>query len=235
MCSLGRGFRIRRQVVVSQLRAAQRDSITCRQISYRYDSSASSPSPLPPQLEEDEKLWCLPPLAGASGCACRSLGVGRLQTMGALPRRAWRISAIEFTRKISPPPNSCHSLGVHWATVAWVAENTSIKRSTSCLVLGLIIWLLGVAVLLSFNEWKDIKIVFNLNIFDTLDKLTSTILLPLGGLLMAIFAGYFMKNNHVQEELNLNNLAFKLWRFTNNILSPVAIAGVFLYLFGIIS
>ena len=39
--------------------------------------------------------------------------------MGALPRRAWRISAIEFTRKISPPPNSCHSLGVQWATVAW--------------------------------------------------------------------------------------------------------------------
>ena len=118
--------------------------------------------------------------------------------------------------------------------IAWVSENTNIKRKLSCLVLGLVIWLLGVAVVLSFNEWKDVKIVFGLNIFDTLDKLTSTILLPLGGLLMAIFAGYFMKKEHVQEELNLHDMAFKCWRITNNIIAPIAILGVFLYLFGVI-
>jgi neurotransmitter:Na+ symporter, NSS family len=119
--------------------------------------------------------------------------------------------------------------------IAWIAENTSIKRSQSCLALGIIIWLLGVAVVLSFNDWKDIKIAFGLNIFETLDKLTSTILLPLGGLLMAIFSGYFMKKNHVQEELDLKDLAFKLWRIANSYIAPVAIAAVFLYLFGVIS
>jgi neurotransmitter:Na+ symporter, NSS family len=118
--------------------------------------------------------------------------------------------------------------------VAWIVENTQIKRATSCLGLGLAVWLLGVAVVLSFNEWKDIKIVFNLNIFDTLDKLTSTILLPLGGLLMAIFAGYAMNKNHVQDELNLNHHFFRLWRVTNNLIAPIAIFGVFLYLFGVI-
>jgi NSS family neurotransmitter:Na+ symporter len=118
--------------------------------------------------------------------------------------------------------------------IAWVTENTKFQRGISCLVLGLVVWLLGVAVVLSFNEWKDIKIVFGLNIFDTLDKLTSTILLPLGGLLMAIFAGYFMLKNHVQDELDLKDNAFKLWRFANNFIAPVAIFGVFLYLFGVI-
>jgi neurotransmitter:Na+ symporter, NSS family len=118
--------------------------------------------------------------------------------------------------------------------VAWIVENTQIKRATSCLGLGVAVWLLGVAVVLSFNEWKDIKIVFNLNIFDTLDKLTSTILLPLGGLLMAIFAGYAMNRNHVQDELNLNHHWFTLWRVTNNLIAPIAIFGVFLYLFGVI-
>ena len=88
--------------------------------------------------------------------------------------------------------------------------------------------------MLSFNEWKDIKIVFGLNIFETLDKLTSTILLPLGGLLMAVFAGYYMKKDHVQDELDLKATAFKLWRFANNIIAPIAIAAVFLYLFGVI-
>jgi neurotransmitter:Na+ symporter, NSS family len=118
--------------------------------------------------------------------------------------------------------------------VAWIVENTHIKRTTSCLGLGVTVWLLGVAVVLSFNEWKEIKIVFNLNIFDTLDKLTSTILLPLGGLLMAIFAGYAMNKRHVQDELNLNHHLFRLWRITNNLIAPIAIFGVFLYLFGVI-
>lgn len=119
-------------------------------------------------------------------------------------------------------------------TIAWVVENTEISRKTSTTVLGLLIWLLGVTVVLSFNDWQHIKIAFGLNIFETLDKLTSTILLPLGGLLMAIFAGYFMRKDHVQEELNLDNEKFKLWRFTNNYIAPIAIIAVFLYLFGLI-
>ncbi len=119
-------------------------------------------------------------------------------------------------------------------TVAWITENTAVKRHIASLGLGVVIWLLGIAVLLSFNEWKTIKVVFGLNIFDTLDKLTSTIMLPLGGLMMAVFAGYFMKKYDVQEELDLNNTGFKAWRFANNIVAPIAIAAVFLYLFGVI-
>lgn len=119
-------------------------------------------------------------------------------------------------------------------TIAWLVENTSIKRPFAALVLGLLIWLLGIAVVLSFNIWQGVTIVFGLNIFDTLDKLTSTILLPLGGLLMAIFAGYVMRNTHIQEELDVSNTGFKIWRITNNYIAPVAIFAVFLCLFGLI-
>lgn len=118
--------------------------------------------------------------------------------------------------------------------IAWIVENTRIRRKTAAFFLGIIIWLLGVAVVLSFNEWKEVKIVFGLNIFESLDKLTSTILLPLGGLFMAIFAGYFMKKDHVQDELNLAGYKFKLWQMTNNYIAPIAIAAVFLYLLGVI-
>lgn len=118
--------------------------------------------------------------------------------------------------------------------IAWIVENTRIQRKTAAFFLGLTIWLLGIAVVLSFNEWKEVKIVFGLNIFESLDKLTSTILLPLGGLLMAIFAGFFMKKDHVQDELNLDTHKFKLWQLTNNYIAPLAIAAVFLYLLGFI-
>lgn len=119
--------------------------------------------------------------------------------------------------------------------IAWAVENTSVSRKHTTWILGILVWLLGVAVVLSFNEWQDVKIVFGLNIFETLDKLTSTIMLPLGGLLMAIFAGYVMRKTHVQEELGLNDNHFRLWRITNNIVAPIAIVAVFLYLFGIVS
>jgi neurotransmitter:Na+ symporter, NSS family len=118
--------------------------------------------------------------------------------------------------------------------IAWITENTTFKRGISCFALGLVIWLLGIAVVLSFNEWKDVKIVFGLNIFETLDKLTSTILLPLGGLLMAIFAGFYMLKTHAKQELNLKSKQFLLWRLANNFIAPIAIFAVFLYLFGVI-
>jgi len=117
-------------------------------------------------------------------------------------------------------------------TIAWIVENTPIKRFKASCFLGVLIWLLGIAVLLSFNKWQHIKIVFGLNIFESLDKLTSTILLPLGGLMMAIFAGYLMQKNHLREELGVNVVGFKLWRIANNIIVPIATMTVFLYLVG---
>lgn len=119
-------------------------------------------------------------------------------------------------------------------TIAWITENTVISRIQSTIIIGFCVWLLGLAVVLSFNEWSNIKLIFGLNIFETLDKLTSTILLPLGGLTMAIFAGYFMHSKHVQDELDLRNLAFKCWRLSNNYIAPLAITSVFLYLLGVI-
>ncbi|EUJ09630.1 SNF family Na+-dependent transporter [Methylophilaceae bacterium 11] len=120
-------------------------------------------------------------------------------------------------------------------TIAWVVENTQVKRTHATLVLGIAIWLLGIAVSLSFSTWKTVTIIFGLGIFDTLDKLTSTIMLPLGGLMMAIFAGYVMKKNHLQDELNLKRKAYQIWTVTNNYVAPIAIFAVFIYLLGLVS
>ncbi|OYY49749.1 MAG: sodium-dependent transporter [Methylophilales bacterium 28-44-11] len=119
-------------------------------------------------------------------------------------------------------------------TIAWVVENTQVKRPFATLCLGIVIWLIGIAVSLSFSVWKDITIMFGFGIFDSLDKLTSTIMLPLGGLLMAIFAGYVMKPHHRQDELNLGIRYYTIWKITNNIIAPMAILLIFLYLLGLI-
>lgn len=118
--------------------------------------------------------------------------------------------------------------------ISWLTENTRLTRLQAAWLIGLTDWVLGIAVLLSFSAWKDVRLLFGLNIFDTLDKLTTNILLPLGGLLMALFAGWVMKTHHVQEELNVSALPYRLWRFTIRFVSPLAIIAIFLYLFGLV-
>lgn len=118
--------------------------------------------------------------------------------------------------------------------VAWMTEKSALSRSTAAWLVGASAWLLGLTVVLSFNIWADIKLVFGLGIFDTLDKLTTTIMLPLGGLMMAIFAGWVMRAHHVQEELGLSDKAYALWRFIIRYISPLAILAIFLFLLGLI-
>lgn len=138
--------------------------------------------------------------------------------------------------------------------MAWLTENTSFNRVRATWLLGVCVWLIGLSVALSFNHWSHIKLLFGFGIFDTLDKLTSIILMPIGGLLMAIFAGFMMRREHVREELGLtvkiihgmsevlikkrtklDNMAFKAWLTANNIIAPLAIIGIYLYLFEVIS
>lgn len=119
-------------------------------------------------------------------------------------------------------------------TIAWVVENTQIRRTHATLALGIAVWLLGIAVALSFSTWKSITIIFGLGIFDTLDKLTSTIMLPLGGLMMAFFAGYIMQKEHLQDELNLKTGPYQIWTIFNNYIAPIAIFAVFIYLLGLV-
>ncbi len=117
---------------------------------------------------------------------------------------------------------------------AWITENTSVSRASAACLIGFCTWLLGISVLLSFNIWQDVQIVFGLGIFDTLDKLTTTILLPLGGLMMALFAGWVMRTQHVREELDLQARAYAVWRFIIRYISPLAIAIIFLSMIGLI-
>ncbi|MDD5240868.1 MAG: sodium-dependent transporter [Sulfuricella sp.] len=119
--------------------------------------------------------------------------------------------------------------------ISWLIENTRMTRNQAAWLIGLIDWVLGIAALLSFNVWSDVRLLFGLNIFDTLDKLTTNILLPLGGLLMALFAGWVMRTHHVQEELGLAMRAYQIWRFTLRFVSPLAIIAIFLYLFGLVA
>lgn len=117
--------------------------------------------------------------------------------------------------------------------VAWLSENTRLTRAKSTLMIGSVTWLLGIAVILSFNEWSDFTIFGN-GIFDALDKLTTNIMLPLGGLLMAVFAIWVMHGAHAREELDLGASLYRAWYWAVKYVAPLAILAVFLNLTGLV-
>jgi len=112
--------------------------------------------------------------------------------------------------------------------VAWAAETLGMSRGLSALVFGVVAWLLGVACALSLNIWSEVTI-FGHGIFDFLDKLTTNIMLPLGGLLICVFVGWVMDRAIVRKEVDIDHpTIYKAWFFLVRYISPVGVAVVML-------
>lgn len=113
--------------------------------------------------------------------------------------------------------------------VAWLVENLSFSRVRASVLAGAGVWLLGIACLLSLNAWSDIKL-FGLGLLDLFDFVTANVLLPLGGLLIAIFAGWILARASSVDELDMGErLGYRAWRFLIRYVAPMAVAIVFLH------
>lgn len=111
--------------------------------------------------------------------------------------------------------------------VAWLVESKKFRRALATLLLTGIAWALGTTCVLSFNTLAEFKPWFLLfkTPFDFLDFLTSQLLLPLGGLFIAVFVGWFMKRSVVEQELDAEGHAlFDAWRFVVRFISPALVA-----------
>jgi len=112
--------------------------------------------------------------------------------------------------------------------VAWLMEKTCVTRIRASVFLGFCTWLLGIGTILSFNVAADVKL-FSLNFFELIDFLTANIMLPLGGLFIAIFVGWRMKRAGVLDELGFSEGWFhKIWRFILRYISTLAIITIFI-------
>jgi len=69
---------------------------------------------------------------------------------------------------------------------------------------------------------------FQGTVFDNLDFLTNQIMLPLGGLLITVFAGWVMCRNSTADELGGAGASYKAWRLAARFVAPV---GIFFVLF----
>lgn len=120
--------------------------------------------------------------------------------------------------------------------VAWLIETGKFKRLTAAFLCGFTAWLVGFITILSFNLWKEVKPLAMFSSFadsspfELIDFLSSNVLLPLGGLLIAIFVGWVLPKHIVISELEVKErqLSYRFWRFLLKFVAPVGMSIIFL-------
>jgi NSS family neurotransmitter:Na+ symporter len=117
--------------------------------------------------------------------------------------------------------------------VAWIVEHLHRTRTQAALITGGSIWALGLGTVFSFNILSEFTFLRG-TIFDNLDYLTINIMLPLGGLLIAVFAGWVMCRNSTADELGGAGTSYKLWRVLVRYVAPIGILFVFLKAVGLL-
>jgi len=115
--------------------------------------------------------------------------------------------------------------------VAYFSEQLNMKRRTAIILATGSMFILGISASLSWGMMSNVKL-FRLNIFDLFNFTTANILLPLGGLLIVAFLGWFLPGRDSKDELSnsgtLRLRYYSLYRFAVRYLAPLAIALVFL-------
>ena len=121
-------------------------------------------------------------------------------------------------------------------TVVSVIEDYSgISRRRIVLVVALLLWLAGLGTVFSFSSLEDfhplqfIPAFESRNIFESIDYIVSNWMMPAGGVLVAVLAGWGLSRTATLEELQMSNGRwYQVWLFLVRYLVPVAITLVFL-------
>ena len=110
--------------------------------------------------------------------------------------------------------------------VAWLVERTHWTRGKAAAVIAGLAWLLGFATIFSFNIWQEIKL-WEMTLFDLIDHFTSNITLPLGGLLMVLFVGWFLPAAASKGQFNLrSDVYYQIWQWSVRYFCPILLLAI---------
>ncbi len=118
----------------------------------------------------------------------------------------------------------------------WVDEHLDIPRKRGVLYVTGAAWILGIASILGFSAWKDVRLLEfipsyeGLDIFDTLDTLAANNLLLIGGSLAAIFFGWMVPKALKLDEMGVSDGPFFMfWRvMIRFVIPPILIITLFM-------
>jgi len=120
--------------------------------------------------------------------------------------------------------------------VQYFIDRFSWSRVKASVMMGLFFWFFGIfAILSNIDGAKEFLTWGSRNFFDWVDYVTAAIMLPLGGLIMAIFVGYVIPRSEVKRVMQPQlGWAFEAWYFSLRYITPVAMFIVMLSLMGVL-
>lgn len=117
-------------------------------------------------------------------------------------------------------------------TIAFMTEEWGLSRKRASQVNTLVAMALGSLCALSFGVLRDFTI-FGMTIFDLFEYISSNILLPLGGIVFAVLAGWVIDRRFIRDQLtnfgSVNRRLYPVISFLMRFVAPVAILLIFLY------
>ena len=120
-------------------------------------------------------------------------------------------------------------VGLIECVTAWMEDHHGFARHTSALAVVGSVAVLSILSALSYNLLSDFELLGK-NINDLMDYFSNQILLPLGGLFIAIFVGWFVKKQSTADELGFySGPLFQLWHFLIRYAVPPAVAIIFYF------
>ncbi len=127
------------------------------------------------------------------------------------------------------------SISMMEAPVSWLNDRTRLSRVQAALLSGTTSWILGILAVLSFNRWANFYPLNNIPLFagktffDLYDFTVTNVLLPFGGIVIAIFVGWVMKQKYSRDELYGEHptIGYRLWLFLVRFIAPVILLAVF--------
>jgi len=105
-----------------------------------------------------------------------------------------------------------------------------VQRPLATVVAASLCWIIGLGSVLSFNLWagwtplSSIAAFGTATLFDLLDYLTSNVLLPITGFLLAVFGGWIVSSRLFAEELGMSEASTAALRFVLRYVAPFGIA-----------
>ncbi len=113
------------------------------------------------------------------------------------------------------------SISLMEPATAYLVEATNLSRKSAALCVAAVAWVLGLASVFSFNLWAEVSIGGK-SLMDAKDFVTSEIMLPIGGLLTALFAGWVLSSAITREELDekMPKWAYNAWLWLARVIAP---------------
>ena len=151
------------------------------------------------------------------------------QAFGSIPALSYGVSVLFYFLLVVAALTS--TISMHEVVTAYVSEEFNMQRRKAATIVTAACSTIGVVCALSFGPFSGVKL-FGMSIFDLFDYVASNIFLPVGGMFVSIFTGWYLDKKLVRDEItNYGSLRVPYLRvviFILRYIAPIAIGAILL-------